>query len=125
MSRDSTGRFTSFCRLGDRVARTAVATGDDLGADLVFEKAASRVVEMKLAISCVSTGNARGNLDREAGETGFDQVLAERWQRGKKSSAGSESAGRATEGDLPHGAVPLVADADGLSGRQPGLSGVR
>jgi predicted alpha-1,2-mannosidase len=37
----------------------------------------ARVVELKLAISYVSTENARANLEREAGETGFDQVLTE------------------------------------------------
>src|SRR5262249_50355810 len=38
---------------------------------------ASRVVELKLAISYLSTGNARGNLEREVGNAGFDQVLAD------------------------------------------------
>ncbi len=56
----------------------AVATGDDLGVNVSFRPdEASQVVELKLAISYVSAENARANLDREAGDTGFDQVLTE------------------------------------------------
>ena len=56
----------------------AVAAGDDLGVDVSFRPDdASRVVELKLAISYVSTENARANLEREAGEAGFDRVLTE------------------------------------------------
>ena len=46
----------------------AVATGDDLGVNVSFRPdEASRVVELKLAISYVSIANARANLEREAG----------------------------------------------------------
>jgi predicted alpha-1,2-mannosidase len=56
----------------------AVATGDDIGVNVSFRPDnASRVVELKLAISYVSIENARANLEREVGETGFDRVLTE------------------------------------------------
>ena len=58
--------------------QAVAALGDDLGVDVSFRPDdGSRVVELKLAISYVSIENARANLDREAGEAGFDQVLAE------------------------------------------------
>jgi predicted alpha-1,2-mannosidase len=73
-------RFHTFAtRTGEtETLGQAVATGDDLGVNVSFRPDdASRVVELKLAISYVSTENARGNLEREAGKTGFDQVLTE------------------------------------------------
>jgi predicted alpha-1,2-mannosidase len=55
-----------------------VATGDDVGAHLSFPKDdASRAVELKLAISYVSIENARANLEQEASNRSFDQVLTE------------------------------------------------
>jgi predicted alpha-1,2-mannosidase len=52
------------------------AAGDDLGANVNFAPAdSSRVVELKLAISYVSIANARANLEHEAGNADFDQVL--------------------------------------------------
>jgi predicted alpha-1,2-mannosidase len=62
----------------------AVATGDDLGVNVSFQPDdASRVVEIKVAISYVSIANARANLEHEAGNMNFDQVLTEavaRWE---------------------------------------------
>jgi predicted alpha-1,2-mannosidase len=53
-----------------------VARGDDLGVDVGFEAGdTSRVVELKVAISYVSIANARENLEQEAGQADFDQVL--------------------------------------------------
>jgi predicted alpha-1,2-mannosidase len=71
-------RFTSFgvWKDGSAAAREATADGDDVGADLDFDKNGSpSVVELKLAISYVSIANARENLDREAGTLTFDQAL--------------------------------------------------
>jgi predicted alpha-1,2-mannosidase len=70
--------FASFgvWRNGSLAANEATGAGDDVGADLLFEKSGPRpVVELKLAISYVSVANARENLDREAGKLDFDQVL--------------------------------------------------
>ncbi len=59
-----------------QTGQTNAAEGNDVGADLLFEKSGSTpTVEMKLAISYVSIANARENLDREAGTLDFDQVL--------------------------------------------------
>jgi predicted alpha-1,2-mannosidase len=56
----------------------AFVRGDDLGVNLSFQPDDSaRVVELKLSISYVSIKNARANLDHEAGNTDFDQVLTE------------------------------------------------
>jgi len=64
------------------------ADGDDVGADLLFEKNGSpSVVELKLAISYVSVANARENLNREAGALDFDQVL-EQSKRGWEEKLG-------------------------------------
>jgi predicted alpha-1,2-mannosidase len=60
------------------ISGNAIATGDNIGVNLGFAKdAATRVVEVKLAISYVSIANARANLEREAGTASFDQVLKE------------------------------------------------
>jgi predicted alpha-1,2-mannosidase len=56
----------------------AIASGDDLGVNIGFRPDdPSRVVQLKLAISYLSTGNARANLEREVGKASFDQVLAQ------------------------------------------------
>jgi predicted alpha-1,2-mannosidase len=56
----------------------AVAAGDDLGAHLVFDAdTSSRVLELRVAISYVSIANARENLELEAGNVTFDQILAD------------------------------------------------
>jgi predicted alpha-1,2-mannosidase len=61
---------------GSAAAGQSAADGDDVGADLRFEKTgATSAVELKLAISYVSVANARENLNREAGSLDFDQVL--------------------------------------------------
>jgi predicted alpha-1,2-mannosidase len=53
-----------------------VARGDDIGVNVGFEAGdTSRVVELKVAISYVSIANARENLEQEAGQADFDQVL--------------------------------------------------
>jgi predicted alpha-1,2-mannosidase len=53
------------------------ATGDDVGADLTLESGDTNpAVELKVAISYVSIANARANLEAEAGQDNFDQVLA-------------------------------------------------
>jgi predicted alpha-1,2-mannosidase len=61
-----------------------VAAGDDLGVRVSFRPDhPSRVVVLELAISYVSTANARANLEHEAGKADFDQVLAgavARWE---------------------------------------------
>jgi predicted alpha-1,2-mannosidase len=72
-------RFTTFGVWKDGSSQTGQtsAAGDDVGADLMFEKDGSPpTVELKLAISYVSLANARENLEREAGNLNFDQVLA-------------------------------------------------
>ncbi len=62
----------------------SAATGDDLGVNVSFPPAdSSRVVELTLAISCVSIANARANLEHEAGRPTFDEVLTgavARWE---------------------------------------------
>jgi predicted alpha-1,2-mannosidase len=55
------------------------AAGDAIGADLCFEgldAEALGVVEVRLAISCVSIGNARKNLEAEAAGRSFEDVAA-------------------------------------------------
>ena len=55
----------------------AAATGDDIGVDLTFENSGAQpTVELKVAISYVSIKNARANLEAEAANQNFDQVLA-------------------------------------------------
>ncbi len=55
-----------------------IASGDDLGVTLGFQpEESSRVIELKLAISCVSIEHARANLEHEAAKKSFDQVLTE------------------------------------------------
>lgn len=52
------------------------ANGDDVGVLVGFKADdTSRVVELKVAISYVSIANARENLEQEAGNLSFDQVL--------------------------------------------------
>ena len=54
----------------------AVANGDDVGVDLGFKPDEKRqALELKLAISYVSIANARANLEQEAGNFDFDQVV--------------------------------------------------
>lgn len=51
--------------------------GDKVGADLSFKQAGSdQVVELKLGISYVSVENARANLEAEAGNVGFDEMVS-------------------------------------------------
>lgn len=53
-----------------------VANGDDVGVDLGFKPDDKRqALELKLAISYVSIANARANLEKEAADEGFDQIL--------------------------------------------------
>ncbi len=63
---------------GEIFARdNAAATGDDVGVDLTLQKdGAQPAVELKVAISYVSIKNARENLEAEAADQNFDQVLA-------------------------------------------------
>ena len=52
------------------------ASGEDVGVDLGFKPGNKRqTLELKLAISYVSIANARVNLEQEAGNFDFDQVL--------------------------------------------------
>jgi len=52
--------------------------GDKIGVELVFSKTDSpQVVELKLGISYVSLDNALANLEIEAGNTCFDDILSE------------------------------------------------
>ncbi|HEY1599467.1 MAG TPA: GH92 family glycosyl hydrolase [Pirellulales bacterium] len=54
----------------------AEASGDEVGVDLTLENNhAQPSVELKVAISYVSIKNARANLEAEAADQGFDQVL--------------------------------------------------
>ena len=56
----------------------AAAAGDDIGIHVGFKADDSlRTVELKVAVSYVSIANARVNLDREAGNANFDQVLTQ------------------------------------------------
>ena len=61
-----------------------VASGDQVGVDLSFKKDASdATLILKLAISYVSTENARLNLLQEAGNSSFDDLLeaaVTRWE---------------------------------------------
>lgn len=71
-------RFDDFATRSGEIETPGqtVATGDDLGVHLGFRADdTSRIVELKVAISYVSIANARANLEDEAGETNFDQVL--------------------------------------------------
>ena len=67
---------------GDAVSRDkAAAEGNRVGADLSFSPLnRPQVVTLKLAISYVSIENARNNLQMEAQDKEFDQVLAEAQQ---------------------------------------------
>jgi predicted alpha-1,2-mannosidase len=51
------------------------AEGEKVVADVSFDVNAP-IVTVKLGISCVSIENARANLDAEAGEQSFDEILA-------------------------------------------------
>ena len=52
-------------------------TGDKLGADVSFRKTGTKdVVELRMGISYISIENARENLDAEAGNLSFDEILA-------------------------------------------------
>ncbi len=54
----------------------AEAEGDDVGADITFAAGdAGQVVELRLAISHVSIANARENLEAEAADRSFDDLL--------------------------------------------------
>jgi len=58
------------------------ATGDDVGADLTLDNGGEQTpIELKVAISYVSVKNARANLEAEAGQLNFDQVLAKAKQQ--------------------------------------------
>ena len=53
------------------------AAGDDIGVHLGFAPGTGKqVVEMRLALSCVSIANARLNLDTEVGGKTFEEVYA-------------------------------------------------
>jgi predicted alpha-1,2-mannosidase len=84
--------FTSFGTWQDGVSQPlkATASGDDVGAALLFDNKGPNenrskkdpgkqhdphTIELKLAISYVSVANARENLNREAGALSFDQVV--------------------------------------------------
>jgi len=72
--------FASFATWqGDVVSRDkAAAEGNRVGVDLSFSPLnRPQVVTLKLAISYVSIENARSNLQTEAQDKEFDQVLAE------------------------------------------------
>ena len=63
---------------GDDVSNADSTAGDDIGVELSFDEGdASQGVQLKLAISYVSLENARQNLETEAGDKGFDDILAE------------------------------------------------
>lgn len=51
------------------------AQGDKIGVDLSFKKEAKQVVEIRLAISYISIENARLNLEKEAAEKTFDEIV--------------------------------------------------
>ena len=54
-----------------------VAQGNVVGADLSFNKeGANQVIELKLGISYVSIENARTNLESEAGNVSFDEMVS-------------------------------------------------
>ena len=59
------------------------AVGDDVGVDLTLQRevTGSTAVELKVAISFVSIKNARANLEAEAGQEDFDQILAKAKQQ--------------------------------------------
>ena len=59
------------------INKQATITGDKVGADLIFNKLEpNQVIGIKLGISYVSIDNARKNLEKEAGEVSFDQMVA-------------------------------------------------
>ena len=87
---------------------------------------ASRVVELKLAISYVSIAKRSCQSRTGSRQANFDQVLTEavaQWEEklGRIRVFGGH---RSTTEDLPDGALSRVADADNLSRRQWRVSGV-
>jgi len=55
----------------------SLITGDKPGADFCFDKSAAKeVVQLKMGISYVSIDNARENLETEAGDKSFDNIVA-------------------------------------------------
>jgi len=71
--------FASFATWRDdsRAPNQAVAEGGRVGADLGFETGNQpSIVTLKLAISYVSIGNARANLEAEAGSKTFDEIVS-------------------------------------------------
>ncbi|MCP4642040.1 MAG: hypothetical protein GY851_16475, partial [bacterium] len=54
------------------------AAGNAIGVDLIFAKdQAEQTIELRVGISCVSVANARLNLDAEAADRSFDDLVAE------------------------------------------------
>lgn len=54
----------------------AVVAGDDIGIHVGFPATnIAQVIELKVAVSFVSIANARANLEQEAGNADFDEVL--------------------------------------------------
>ena len=69
--------FSTWSGESENSTSSTEVQGDDIGVDLAVDvEAASRQVEMKLALSYVSIENARQNLEHEAGSLDFDGVLA-------------------------------------------------
>jgi predicted alpha-1,2-mannosidase len=71
--------FSSFCIWsGDSLFPDhQSAVGDQIGVDLSFGKSgAGLVVELKMGISYVSIENARANLEAEAGDISFEDMLS-------------------------------------------------
>lgn len=59
-------------------------SGDKTGALLYFKNSASQTLQMKLAISFVSTAKAKQNLENEVQEWSFNQLLKETQQKWEK-----------------------------------------
>jgi predicted alpha-1,2-mannosidase len=71
--------FAGYTLWSDKISyqNKSDAQGDKLGADLSFNKLGTeQVVELKLGISYVSVENARANLEAEAGDASFDEIVA-------------------------------------------------
>jgi len=71
--------FSAYCVWsGNNLFKNQTSVdGNQIGVDLSFNKAGSRqIIELKLGISYVSIENARTNLDEEAGEISFDDMLS-------------------------------------------------
>ena len=64
---------------GDSLLKNqASVEGEKIGVDLSFNNVGSElVVVLKLGISYISIENARANLEEEAGDVGFDDILSE------------------------------------------------